>query len=216
MLHPGGNVLGALVVAAGRVPRARELICTHAAEAPLGNSSPFRKKRFGMSTYQIAGSVVTGDDPRLPEILGSLHGQKFRPLCLCTKPHPEMYIAKLGTRYVLKRMPNTGSAHGPDCDSFDPPPELSGLGEVLPAIEENVEEGTTVLKLGFSLTKVSGTCCSGAERQRTGNRQNERQQAGASEYAALSLGRGRLFSLGTIDGGQAQLGGDPKISFASG
>lgn len=109
-----------------------------------------------MSTYQVAGTVFTGDDPRLPGILGSLHGQKFRPLCLCTKPHPEMYIAKLGTRYVLKRMPNTGSAHGSNCDSFDPPPELSGLGEVLPAIEENIEEGITALKLGFSLTKISG------------------------------------------------------------
>jgi hypothetical protein len=109
-----------------------------------------------MSAYQIAGQVFEGNDPRLPEILANLHGQKFRPLCLCVRPHPEMYIAKLGTRYLLKRMPNTGSAHGPECDSFEPPPELSGLGEVLPAIEENIEDGTTALKLGFSLTKVAG------------------------------------------------------------
>lgn len=109
-----------------------------------------------MSAYQIVSHVFEGNDPRLPEILASLHGQKFRPLCLCTQPHPEMYIAKLGARYLLKRMPNTGSAHGPDCDSFEPPAELSGLGEVLPAIEENIDEGTTALKLGFSLTKIPG------------------------------------------------------------
>src|SRR5947209_6957336 len=109
-----------------------------------------------MSNYQIAGNVITGDDPRLPEVLATLHGQKFRPRCLCAEPPPELYIAKLGTRYLLKRMPNTGSSHGPACDSFEPPPELSGLGEVLPAIQENVEEGTTALKLGFSLTKIAG------------------------------------------------------------
>jgi hypothetical protein len=109
-----------------------------------------------MSNYQIAGNAITGNDPRLPEILATLHGQKFRPRCLCTEPPPEMYIAKLGTRYLLKRMPNTGSSHGPACDSFEPPPELSGLGEALPAIQENVEDGTTALKLGFSLTKIAG------------------------------------------------------------
>jgi hypothetical protein len=109
-----------------------------------------------MSTYQIAGTAFTDDDPRLPEVLASLHGQKFRPLCLCIDPHPEMYIAKLGSRHLLKRMPNTGAAHHPNCDSFAPPPELSGLGEVLPAIEENIEEAITALKLGFSLTKIPG------------------------------------------------------------
>ncbi len=117
---------------------------------------PGPAERPAMSAYQIAGQVFEGNDPRLPEVLASLHGQKFRPLCLCIRPHPEMYIAKLGTRYLLKRMPNTGSAHSPECDSFEPPAELSGLGEVLPAIEENIEDGTTALKLGFSLTKISG------------------------------------------------------------
>jgi hypothetical protein len=109
-----------------------------------------------MTAYEIAGQVFDSNDPKLPEVLASLHGQKFRPLCLCTRLHPEMYIAKLGTRYLLKRMPNTGSAHGAECDSFEPPPELSGLGEVLPAIEENLDDGTTALKLGFSLTKIAG------------------------------------------------------------
>ena len=119
-----------------------------------------------MSAYQIGGRTVSEDDPRLPEILAAVHGQKHRPLCLCREPHPEMYIAKLGARYLLKRMPNTGSAHASSCDSFEVPPELSGLGEVLPAIQENVEEGTTSLKLGFSLTKVPGRSApitSGAE-----------------------------------------------------
>ena len=109
-----------------------------------------------MSTYQIAGRVIHEEDTRLPEILAAVHGQKQRALCLCAEPNPEMYIAKCAGKYLLKRMPNTGSAHDPSCESFDPPAELSGLGEVLPAIQENVEEGTTALRLGFSLTKLSG------------------------------------------------------------
>lgn len=109
-----------------------------------------------MSAYQIAGRTINDGDPQFPEIIAAVHGQKHRPLCLCREPHPEMYIAKLGARYILKRMPNTGSAHGPACDSFEAPPELSGLGAVLSAIHENIEEATTSLKLGFSLTKVPG------------------------------------------------------------
>jgi len=42
-----------------------------------------------------------------------------------------MYIAKVGNRYIVKRMPDTGQLHSPDCDSYEPPAELSGLGEVL-------------------------------------------------------------------------------------
>jgi hypothetical protein len=131
------------------------------AEAPLGNAGLFRrlvgrKERSIVSGYQIAGRTLSEDDPRFPEILASLHGQKYRPLCVCADPHPEMYIAKLGSRYLLKRMPNTGSAHDPSCESFEPPAELSGLGGVLPAIQENVDEGTTSLKLAFSLTKIPG------------------------------------------------------------
>jgi hypothetical protein len=53
-------------------------------------------------------------------------------------------------------MPNTGPDHAADCDSYEPPPELSGLGQVMgSAIEEDADQGLTTLKLGFSLTKVS-------------------------------------------------------------
>jgi hypothetical protein len=68
-----------------------------------------------------------------------------------------MYIARIGDRYILKRMPGTGSQHEPDCDSYEPPSGLSGLGTVEgEAIIENVDDGTTLLKLGFSLSKLAG------------------------------------------------------------
>jgi hypothetical protein len=112
---------------------------------------------MGVSLFRIAGRTVSGDDPQLPGILAALHGGKQRPFCLCSEPNPAMYIAKIGAHYILKRMPNTGPSHAPSCDSYDPPAELSGLGDVLgAAIQENVEDGTTSLKFGFSLSKMPG------------------------------------------------------------
>jgi hypothetical protein len=68
-----------------------------------------------------------------------------------------MYIAKVSGRLILKRMPGTGGGHAPTCDSFEPPPELSGLGEVMgSAIQEDPSNGVTALKLDFSLTKTGG------------------------------------------------------------
>ena len=68
-----------------------------------------------------------------------------------------MYIAHIGKgSYIMKRMPNTGHQHHPDCDSYEIPSELSGRGEVQnKAISEDHETGLTSLKLDFSLSKMS-------------------------------------------------------------
>ena len=66
-----------------------------------------------------------------------------------------MYVAKFADRHILKRMPDTGPQHDPSCDSYEPPYELSGFGHIAgSAIQENVEDGLTVLKLDFSLSKT--------------------------------------------------------------
>jgi len=89
--------------------------------------------------------------------LAKMYKSKQRPLCPCKTPGVEMYIAKVNDRYIIKRMPDTGSMHAPDCDSYEPPPELSGLGQVLgSAIKENAEDGLTELRFNFSMTKVGG------------------------------------------------------------
>ena len=96
-------------------------------------------------------------DPETTPRLVEAHSRRERPLCLCRQPPIEMYIAKRGDKYLMKRMPNTGADHDPACESYEPPAELSGLGEVLgSAIQENVEDVTTVLKLAFSLTRLPG------------------------------------------------------------
>jgi hypothetical protein len=107
-----------------------------------------------MAFYRIAGYNVKSEDPGFEALITPLHGAKGRPLCLCREPGIEMYVAKVSNHYILKRMPNSGAAHSPACDSYEPPPELSGLGQVIgTAIEEDLAGGATLLKLDFSLSK---------------------------------------------------------------
>jgi hypothetical protein len=107
-------------------------------------------------------------DPNLVVALQDIYGSKVRPLCMCRSTGVEMYIAKVANKYAVKRMPNTGADHGADCDSYEPPAELSGLGQLMgTAIDEDTEAGTTTLKLGFSLSKMAGKSApapSGAEK----------------------------------------------------
>lgn len=110
-----------------------------------------------MATYRVAEKTVQAGDAALNDILAVAYTGKARPTCLCRTPPVEMYIAKVAGRFLLKRMPNTGGDHSPACDSYEPPSELSGLGQVMgSAIQENADDGLTTLKLNFSLTKVAG------------------------------------------------------------
>lgn len=107
-----------------------------------------------MSTYQVANRSIHTDDPGLSEALAGIYGTKVRPLCLCRTPGIEMYIARFEGRHLVKRMPNSGVDHAPACDSYEPPSELSGLGQVIgSAIQPGPEEGITLLKFDFSLSK---------------------------------------------------------------
>ncbi|ABM44338.1 MULTISPECIES: DUF1173 domain-containing protein [Burkholderiales] len=107
-----------------------------------------------MAIYQIGGQSIHSDDPALSELLANIYSSRERPLCLCRTPGIEMYVAKVDEKYLIKRMPNSGSGHAPACDSYEPPPELSGLGQVIgSAIQENPDEGTTALKFDFALSK---------------------------------------------------------------
>jgi hypothetical protein len=75
---------------------------------------------------------------------------------MCLAEGVEMYVARLaGDRgYIVKRMPDTGSHHAPDCPSYEPPAEFSGLGQVLgSAITEDPATGETTLKLDFPLAR---------------------------------------------------------------
>jgi hypothetical protein len=110
-----------------------------------------------MATYRIKGEEFRGDDPALGAALARVYDAKARPVCLCVPTGVEMYIARVAGQFILKRMPSTGSEHSPSCDSYEPPAELSGLGQVLgSAIQEDPNAGVTELKLDFALSKSPG------------------------------------------------------------
>ena len=107
--------------------------------------------------YLIGGNRFRADSPGFAEAVSAAHADHHRPRCLCLLGGIEMYVAHLGDGFIVKRMPNTGSQHAPDCPSYEPPPEFSGLGQVLgSAITEDPATGETTLKLGFSMSRIGG------------------------------------------------------------
>lgn len=108
-----------------------------------------------MSHYLIENKRIgNNEESILQAALAKAHASKIRPLCLCIEPGIPMYVARAHGRYLIKRMPDSGSTHLPICESYEPPAELSGLGEVKgSAIHEDIDTGTASLKLDFSLSK---------------------------------------------------------------
>ncbi|UUX95384.1 DUF1173 domain-containing protein [Aquabacterium sp. J223] len=107
--------------------------------------------------YEIAGRRFEIGSPGFADAVADAHASHQRPRCLCLAEGVEMYVARLGEGYIVKRMPDTGSHHAPDCPSYEPPAEFSGLGQVLgSAITEDPATGETTLKLNFPLTKMPG------------------------------------------------------------
>lgn len=110
-----------------------------------------------MTLYKIGGDTVEKGDDNFETLLGAAYGARQRPKCLCRPGGVDMYVARIDERYVIKRMPYSADDHDPVCPSYEPPPELSGLGEVLgSAIIEVPDLSATTLKLQFALTKASG------------------------------------------------------------
>ena len=112
-----------------------------------------------MSSFIYNGNVVNQDDEILTQaVLRECYKNNVRPICACI-PHKniEMYIAKVGDNYVLKRMPNSADQHDFNCISYEPPTEISGLGEVLGDAIKVDQSGLSVLKFDFSLSKSNST-----------------------------------------------------------
>lgn len=110
-----------------------------------------------MTRYFIADVEIDPDTDAGQERLGLAHRKSERVVCACSGARPQMYIAKINGAYFLKRMPDTGFEHAADCVSFMPPDALTGrAGLQGSAIEEHPDDGTTLLRLGFSLSKGAG------------------------------------------------------------
>lgn len=109
------------------------------------------------AVYEIAGLRFESGARGFAETIADAHATHQRPRCLCVADGVEMYVARLGEGYIVKRMPDTGSHHAPDCLSYEPPAEFSGLGQVRgSAITEDPATGETALKLDFPLARMPG------------------------------------------------------------
>lgn len=108
------------------------------------------------SRFSVGALTFTCKSSDLDKILSEAYQYRQRPVCLCSGSQPEMYIARFGDHYILKRMPGTGHLHDPSCPTFDPPPELSGLGHINDSAITVDEQGLTSIKLGFPLS-IRGT-----------------------------------------------------------
>lgn len=111
-------------------------------------------------TFLVAGERIRSPSADVAQrLLGAAHAARVRPMCLCTAGGVAMYIARMAPeRYIIKRMPDTGMLHAPNCPSYLPPEVLSGLGQVLQgAIEESVDTGLTMLRLGFRMARNQQT-----------------------------------------------------------
>jgi len=111
--------------------------------------------------YDIDGQRWVKDEPGFVEAIVWAHQERLRPRCLCRPDADgqgiEMYVARCMDGYVVKRMPNTGSQHSTACPSYEPPADLTGLGQLLgTAIVEDPVTGDTNLKLDFSMSKLPG------------------------------------------------------------
>lgn len=109
------------------------------------------------AVYEIAGRRFEVGARGFADAVADAHAAHKRPRCMCLVEGVEMYVARLGEGYIVKRMPDTGSHHAPDCPSYEPPADLSGLAQVMgSAITEDPATGETTLRLDFPLTKMPG------------------------------------------------------------
>jgi len=121
--------------------------------------------------FQIAEDFVEERSEDFADRLATAYQKKLRPLCLCRVPGVPMYVARIGDQHVVKRMPLSGATHGPQCGSYEPPYELTGLGPLIgSAIQVDIATGAAALKLDFSMTKLgsrSTAAIGGAESPET-------------------------------------------------
>jgi hypothetical protein len=111
-----------------------------------------------MTDFLFFGAAVSRIDDDFDTYLERAHSEKHHPLCLCKSPPIPMYVSRVNNAYILKRMPNRGGEHHPDCDSYEIPVSLSGRGLMQNrAIVEDHDSGLTSLRLGFPLSKSSSS-----------------------------------------------------------
>lgn len=139
------------------------------------------------AAYLLDDERFESGDLRFAQAVARSYGKRSRPRCLCMDEGIEMYVARLYDGFVVKRMPDTGSRHAPDCPHYEPPADSSGLGQLLgTAIREDPATGETTLRLDFPMCKLGGRSTVAA--------QGEAHDSATTDGTRLSL-RGLLHYL---------------------
>lgn len=114
--------------------------------------------------FFIKGSTYCATDAQLQFALARVYETPERPRCMCIRGGVEMYVAK-HRRFVVKRMPATGSEHDPMCPSYEPELQQSGLGELIGAAVVDHSPGYVELKVAFPFERASGRAVGRGERR---------------------------------------------------
>ena len=139
-----------------------------------------------MAEYRVNNRIVSDEDPNFESMLESVYKTASRPLCMCSEPGIEMQIARINGQYFIKRMPNKGKDHSPQCGSFETPPELSGLGDLIgTAIQE--KNGVTFLKFDFPLSHRPEKTSVKAPAEKDEEEEEEEKESVKSPSKRLSL-----------------------------
>jgi hypothetical protein len=169
------------------------------------------------AVYDINGRRYNATSPGFADAISDAHAAHRRPRCLCQPEDIEMYVARLGEGFAVKRRPYTGSHHAPDCPSYEPSAESSGLGQVLgSATTEDPTTGETTLKLDFSMSKIAGRTAMPTTGWGQRQRSQQRHEAFVARAAALPVGPGRANALAARVCGQTHLEHGAQASAAGG
>lgn len=123
-----------------------------------------------MRRLEIGGKVVREDSPHLQDILRAAYQNRQRPMCLCKSPGVPTYIARVGVQYLIKRMPLTGDAHDTSCPSHEAVDSYQADGDPAnSAIRIDPENGTAMLRLGFSLSRAGPRAVSEGDQHEAGS-----------------------------------------------
>lgn len=82
-----------------------------------------------MQRLAVADNVFTEDSPGVEAVLAAAHATKQRPRCLCATDGVPVYIAHIGERFIVKRMPNTSTCTRPSARPSIHPQSCLGLAK---------------------------------------------------------------------------------------